>query len=180
MIPSTLPPYGLVAEFETAQALVKAAEKARDAGFNRMDAYSPFPIEGLMEALGHTTRSLPLVVLCGGILGGLVGYFLQYYTSLFSYPLNVGGRPYHSWPMFIPVTFECTILGAALSAVFGMLGLNGLPEPYHPLFHVERFALASRDRFFLAIRADDAKFDLAQTRQFLESLGAREVTEVPQ
>jgi hypothetical protein len=161
VIPQELPPYGLVAEFESAQALVAAAAKARDAGYKKMDAYSPFPIEGLMDALGHKANILPLLVLMGGVLGGLGGYFLQYYTSVYYYPLNVGGRPFHSWPMFIPVTFECTILGAALTAVFGMLGLNGLPEPYHPLFHVERFALASRDRFFLAIRAADAKFELA-------------------
>ena len=178
MIPTTIPPYGLVAEFETAQALVQAAEKARDAGFKRMDAYSPFPIEGLTEALGHRTTMLPLVVLLGGIIGGLGGYLLQYVTSVYTYPLNVGGRPLHSWPMFIPVTFECTILGAALSAVFGMLGLNGLPMPYHPLFNVERFALASRDRFFLAIRSIDPKFNLDETRAFLLSLGAREVSEV--
>jgi hypothetical protein len=180
VIPQELPPYGLVAEFESAQALVAAAAKARDAGYKKMDAYSPFPIEGLMDALGHKANVLPLLVLIGGVLGGLGGYFLQYYTSVYSYPLNVGGRPLHSWPMFIPVTFECIILGAALTAVFGMLGLNGLPEPYHPLFHVERFALASRDRFFLAIRAADAKFDLGETRKFLQGLGAREVTEVPQ
>lgn len=180
MIPSELPPYGLVAEFDSAHGLVQAAEKAREAGYKRMDAYSPFPIEGLMDALGHRTTLLPLVVLLGGILGGIGGYFLQYYTSIYSYPLNVGGRPLHSWPMFIPVTFECTILGAALAAVFGMLGLNGLPMPYHPLFHLERFALASRDRFFLAIRAIDPKFDLKETRRFLESVGAREVMEVPQ
>ncbi len=180
MIPQELPPYGLVAEFDSAQALVVAAEKARDAGYQKMDGYSPFPIEGLMDALGHKANILPLLVLIGGVVGGLIGYSLQYYTSIYSYPLNVGGRPYNSWPMFIPVTFECTILGAALTAVFGMLGLNGLPEPYHPLFHVERFALASRDRFFLAIRAVDPKFDLIQTRKFLESLGAKEVTEVPQ
>jgi hypothetical protein len=180
MIPETLPPYGLVAEFESAKSLVQAAEKARDAGFRRMDGYSPFPIEGLIEALGHRTKALPFVVLMGGIIGGTLGYFLQWYTSTHTYPLNVGGRPLHSWPMFVPVTFECTVLGAALAAVFGMLGMNGLPEPYHPLFHVERFALATRDRFFLAIRATDPKFDLKETRTFLESLGAREVTEVPQ
>jgi hypothetical protein len=180
VIPQELPPYGLVAEFESAQALAAAAAKARDAGYKKMDAYSPFPIEGLMDALGHKANVLPLLVLIGGVLGGLGGYFLQYYTSVYTYPLNVGGRPLHSWPMFIPVTFECTILGAALTAVFGMLGLNGLPEPYHPLFHVERFALASRDRFFLAIRAADAKFELGETRKFLQGLGAREVTEVPQ
>jgi hypothetical protein len=176
----TLPSYGLLAEFDSAQALVHAAEKARDAGFKRMDGYSPFPVEGLMEALGHTTKLLPMVVLLGGLLGGLTGYLLQWYTSTVSYPFNVGGKPFHSWPMFIPVTFECTILGASLAAVFGMLGMNGLPMPYHPLFHIDRFALASRDRFFLAIRAIDPKYDPVETRKFLEGLGAREVTEVPQ
>ena len=176
----TLPPYGLVAEFDSAGGLMSAAEKARDNGFRRMDAYSPFPVEGLMEALGHRAAVLPWIVLLGGIVGGVGGYLLQYITSVYSYPLNVGGRPLHSWPAFIPVTFECTILGASLSAVFGMLALNGLPMPYHPLFHVERFALASRDRFFLCIRAVDAKYDAVTTRQFLEGLGAREVTEVPQ
>jgi hypothetical protein len=175
-----LPPYGLVAEFDSAEALMAAAEKARDAGFKRLDAYSPFPIEGLMEALGHRSTILPLVIFLGGVIGGLGGYLLQWYTSLYSYQLNVGGRPPNTWPMFVPVTFECVILGAALSAVFGMLAMNGLPMPYHPLFHVERFALASRDKFFLAIRAIDPKFDLVRTREFLQSLGPREVTEVPQ
>lgn len=175
-----LPPYGLVAEFDTAEALVKAAAKARDAGYRRMDGYSPFPIEGLMEALGHHGTKLPLVIFMGGLLGGLGGYFLQWYTAQYSYPFNIGGRPLNSWPMFLPVTFECTILGAVLSAVFGMLAMNGLPMPYHPLFHIERFALASRDRFFLAIRAIDPKFDLKGTREFLQSLGAREVSEVPE
>ena len=175
-----LPPYGLVAEFDTAEQLVAAAAKARDAGYKRLDGYSPFPIEGLTEALGHRPTVLPLVIFLGGLIGGLGGYLLQWYTSLHSYPFNVGGRPPHTWPMFVPVTFECTILGAALSAVFGMLAMNGLPAPYHPLFHVERFALASRDRFFLAIRALDPQFDLARTREFLQGLGAREVTEVPQ
>jgi hypothetical protein len=178
--PRDLPPYGLVAEFDSAQALMNAAEKARDAGFKRMDAYSPFPIEGLTDALGQRPTKLPLVVLIGGVVGGLGGFFLQWYTSTVSYPLNIGGRPFNSWPMFVPVMFECTVLGASLAAVFGMLGLNGLPMPYHPLFHIERFALASRDRFFLAIRAIDPKFDLAGTRTFLEGLGAREVSEVPQ
>ena len=176
----TLPPYGVVVEFESAAHLLAAAAKARDAGYKRMDAYSPLPVEGLMEALGHRTTLLPLVVLLGGLLGGLGGFLLQYWTSTVTYPLNVGGRPYNSWPMFVPVTFECTVLGASLAAVFGMLGMNGLPEPYHPLFHVDRFAHASRDKFFLAIRATDAKFDLVATRLFLQDLGATHVTEVPQ
>jgi hypothetical protein len=176
----TLPPYGLVAEFESAAGLVRAAAAARDAGYKRLDAYSPFPVEGLTEALGRPTTRLPLVVLLGGLLGGLSGYLLQYYTSVVTYPLNVGGRPFHSWPAFIPVTFECTVLGASLAAVLGMLALNGLPMPYHPLFHLERFARASRDRFFLCVQAADPKFDLAGTRQFLEGLGPSEVMEVPQ
>jgi hypothetical protein len=175
-----LPPYGLVAEYDSATALVQAAAAARDAGYKRMDAYSPFPVEDLTEALGQRPTKLPLVVLLGGLLGGLGGYFLQWYTATQSYPLNVGGRPFHSWPMFIPVTFECTVLGASLAAVIGMLTMNGLPMPYHPLFHIERFALASSDRFFLCIRAADPQFDLAGTRRFLEGTGAKEVTEVPQ
>jgi hypothetical protein len=165
-----IPPYGLLAEFSSAQTLVDAAAKAREEGFKRLDAYSPFPVEGLTEAIGHRITRLPLVVLTGGILGGLAGFVLQYYTSVHYYPLNIGGRPLNSWPMFIPVMFECTILGAALSAVFGMLGLNGLPMPYHPLFAVPRFAGASRDKFFLCIRSVDPKFNLAGTRAFLEGL----------
>jgi molybdopterin-containing oxidoreductase family membrane subunit len=176
----TLPPYGLLAEFDNAKDLVIAAARARDAGYRHMDAYSPFPIEDLPEALGQRPTKLPLVVLIGGVLGGLTGFLLQYVTSVYNYPLNVGGRPLNSWPMFIPVTFECTVLGASLAAVVGMLTMNGLPMPYHPLFHVERFALASRDRFFLCIRAADRKFNLEATRKFLAGLGAKEVTEVPQ
>jgi hypothetical protein len=178
--PQVLPPYGLVAEFDSAQALITAAAAARDAGFKRMDAYSPFPIEDLPDALGQRPTKLPIVVLLGGLLGGLGGFLLQYYTSVYSYPLIVGGKPFNSWPSFVPVTFECTVLGASLSAVFGMLGLNGLPMPYHPLFHLESFARASQDRFFLCIRAVDPEFDLVQTRTFLQGLGPREVTEVPQ
>ena len=170
--------YGLIAEFDDPTALVAATGRARHAGYRRMDAYSPFPIEELHEALGaHHTR-LPLIVLIGGVLGGLGGYALQYWTSTMAYPLNVGGKPLHSWPAFIPVTFECTILVAALSAVLGMLALNGLPMPYHPVFNVARFALASRNRFFLCIEARDPKFDLEDTRTFLQTLDAHEVTTV--
>jgi hypothetical protein len=143
-----------------------------------MDAYSPLPIEELHEALGAHHTKLPLIVLVGGVLGGIGGYLLQYWTSTQAYALNVGGKPLHSWPAFIPVTFECVILGAALSAVFGMLALNGFPQPYHPVFNVPRFALASRNRFFLCIEARDPKFDLQQTRAFLEALGPREVNVV--
>jgi len=170
--------YGVLAEFDDPNALVAATTRAYREGYRRMDAYSPFPIEELHEALGgHHTR-LPLVVLIGGILGGVGGYALQYWTQAIAYPINVGGRPYHSWPAFIPVTFECTILAAALSAVLGMIALNGLPMPYHPVFNVPRFALASRNRFFLCIEAVDPKFDVERTRRFLETLEPREVTTV--
>ena len=170
--------YGLMAEFEEPGDLVAAAHRAREAGYRRMDAYSPLPIEELHEALGFHDRRLPLIVLVGGMIGALAGYGLQWWASTIAYPLNVGGRPLHSWPAFIPVTFEMTILIAALSAVFGMLALNGLPQPYHPVFNVPRFALASRNRFFLCIEARDPQFDLQTTRAFLEALHPREVSTV--
>jgi len=170
--------HGLMAEFDDPTSLVTATERAHGAGYRCMDAYSPFPIEELHQALGaHHTR-LPLIVLLGGICGCLGGYGLQYWVSVVAYPINVGGKPFHSWPAFIPVTFECTILVAALSAVLGMLALNGLPQPYHPVFNVPRFALASRNRFFLCIEAADPKFDLEGTREFLTTLGPREVSTV--
>jgi hypothetical protein len=172
------PVYGLMAEFEDPNQLVAAAHRAREAGYRRMDAYSPLPIEELHEAIGFHDKKLPMIVLIGGLVGCLAGYLLQYWVSTMAYPLNVGGKPLNSWPAFIPVTFECTILGAALSAVLGMLGLNGLPQPYHPVFNVARFALASRNRFFLCIEARDRKFDLAETRRFLETLEAKEVNVV--
>jgi hypothetical protein len=176
-IPSS-PIYGLIAEFDDPNSLVLATHRAYADGYRRMDAYSPFPIEELHEALGtHHTR-LPLIVLIGGLAGCIGGYLLQYWASAIAYPVNVGGKPLHSWPAFIPITFECTILGAALSAVLGMLALNGLPQPYHPVFNVPRFALASRSQFFLCIESRDPKFDLEKTRRFLDSLGPREVTTV--
>ena len=173
------PIYGLLAEFDTPTELVTAARKARAEGYRVMDAYSPFPIEELAEALHFHDRRLPLVVLLGGLFGGVAGYALEYWTSVIDYPLNVGGRPLHSWPAFIPVTFETTVLFAALSAVLGMLALNGLPMPYHPVFNLKRFDQASRDKFFLVIQSRDPKFELDQTWDFLETLHPREVTDVP-
>jgi hypothetical protein len=170
--------YGIMAEFDDPNALVAATHRAYVEGYRRMDAYSPFPIEELHDALGSRRTRLPLIVLIGGLVGCIGGYLLQYWVSTIAYPLNIGGKPLHSWPAFIPVTFECTILVAALSAVFGMLALNGLPMPYHPVFNVSRFALASRNRFFLCIEATDTKFGLEETRKFLETLGPREVTTV--
>jgi hypothetical protein len=171
--------YGVAAEFDSPEALVKATRAAHEAGYRRMDAYTPFPVEGLYEALGSRPTRLPLVVFLGGLLGALGGYFMQWYANVVSYPLNVGGRPDHSWPMFIPVTFECTILAAGVTAVLAMLAMNGLPMPYHPLFHWPRFDQASRDRFFLCIEATDPQFDPARAREFLAGLGATHVAEVP-
>ena len=162
--------YGLLAEFHTPEELLAAARRAHQEGYRRMDAYSPFPVEGLAEAIGHHHTRLPLIVLIGGLVGCASGFLLQYWASVLYYPMNIGGRPPNSWPAFIPITFEMTILLAATSAVLGMLALNGLPMPYHPVFNVERFALASRNHFFLAIEARDARFHLAGTRQFLQSL----------
>ena len=170
--------HGLMAEFDNARALVRATRRAFESGYRRMDAYSPFPIEELHEALGAPHTRLPLLVLIGGLCGCLGGYALQLWVSAVAYPINVGGRPLNSWPAFVPVTFECTILAAALTAVVAMLGLNGLPMPYHPVFNVPEFALASRNRFFLCIEAKDAKFELDDTRRFLEMLGPKDVTTV--
>lgn len=174
------PIYGLMAEFDNPTALVAAARRTREAGYRKMDAYSPFPIEELSAALGGHHDSLPLLVLIGGLLGGAAGFGLQYYAAVIDYPLNIGGRPPLSWPSFIPVTFEMTILVAAFAAVLGMLGLNGLPTPYHPVFNVERFVHATRNRFFLCIEAADPMFDADATGKFLESLSPREVSEVAQ
>ncbi len=170
--------YGLMAEFEDPNALVAAVYRAQSEGYRKMDAYSPFPIEELHEALGLPHSRLPLIVLIGGIAGCIGGYLLQYWAASIAYPLNIGGKPFNSWPMFIPVTFETTVLAAALSAVLGMLALNGLPMPYHPVFNVPRFALASRNRFFLCIEARDSRFDMEETRAFLELLGSQGVSTV--
>jgi hypothetical protein len=167
-----------MAEFESPTALVNAARAAREEGYRKLDAYSPFPIEELTEALHLHKNKLPLIVLIGGILGGITGYLLQYYVTVIYFPINIAGRPLHSWPSYIVITFELTILFGALSAVFGLLALCGLPMPYHPAFNVPRFALASRNRFFLCIESTDPLFDHDKTSEFLETLEPREVSEV--
>jgi len=168
-----------MAEFHQPAELLAAVRHAYTEGYRRMDAYTPFPIHGLADALGRRRSPMPLIVLAGGIIGCLGGYYLQYYTSVHSYPLNVGGRPLHSWPAFIPITFEMTVLTAGLFAVVGMLTINGLPMPYHPVFNVPAFALASRDRFFLCIEATDPMFDESRTAEFLRGLTSYGVYEVP-
>ena len=170
--------YGVMAEFEAAETLVAAVQAARAQGYRRLDAYTPYPIEAVMHALGHEKSILPWIVLAGGIVGAVGGFLMQYWISVVAYPLNVGGRPLNSWPAFVPVTFECTILVAAFTAVLGMLALNGLPMPHHPVFNVRRFALASRNRYFLCIEARDPKFDPVATATFLWSLNPTHVAEV--
>jgi hypothetical protein len=170
--------FGLLAEFDDHHQLLAAAERAYVEGYRKLDAYSPFPVEGLAEAIGRGHTIVPLLTLLGGMIGGLGGYFMQWYAMARLYPLNVGGRPRHSWPNFIPITFELTILVAAITAFVAVLVLNRLPQPHHPVFNVPEFQRASIDRFFLSIEAADAKFDRAATRRFLESLKPLKVTEV--
>ena len=170
--------YGIMGEFNSPSDLVAAARRTYEAGYRRINGYSPYPIEELSEAIGFTRTSLPLIVLIGGILGGLGGFFMQYWMEVVDYPLNVGGKPYNSWPAFIPITFECTVLVAAFAAVLGMLVLNKLPQPYHPVFNAPNFALATRDRFFLVIEANDPRFIHDETTQFLNTVGARNVSDV--
>ncbi len=170
--------HGLMAEFAGPEELVAAARRAYAAGYRRMDAYSPFPMEGLSDAIGFRRTWVPWLVLGGGLIGVVAGFVLQYWTSVFAYPLNVGGRPLVSLPAYVPVMFELMILLAAFAAVGGMLALNRLPEPYHPVFNVSRFARASQDGFFLCIEASDPTFDLQRTRRFLQELQPTEVYDV--
>src|ERR1700720_3350989 len=171
--------YGVMGESGDPEELIHAVQKIREAGYRRLDAYAPFPVEGLSEALGLKRNLVPAITLLGGLGGGLTGFLFQVWANVSSYPMNIGGRPLNSWPAFIPVTFELTILGASLAAVFGMLALNRLPQPHHPVFNVERFVKhATTDRFFLCIEARDKKFDLAETARFLQGVDARHVSEV--
>ena len=170
--------YGIMAEFHSPEEIVKAAAAVHAAGYRKVDAYTPYPMEDVLDALHLHKTHVPKLALAGGLLGMAGGWGLQYWTSVIAYPMNVGGRPLFSWPAFIVPTFETTVLGAALSTVFGMLLLNGFPQPYHPVFNVKRFATASRDRFFLCIESRDPKFDVQQTRELLKNLGASEVSEV--
>jgi hypothetical protein len=170
--------YGLMAEFSDHEQLLAASRCAYAEGYRRMDAYTPFPVEGLAEALGRTGTAIPFLVLLGGMTGGIGGYFMQAYSMAVDYPINIGGRPLHSWPAFVPITFELTVLCAALTAFFSVFVLNKLPEPYHPVFNAPAFERASQDRFFLCIEARDPKFNPSETRRFLERLGADAITEV--
>ena len=171
--------FGLMAEFDNVNDAIVAAQRSYAAGYRRMDAYAPFPVEELSEAVGFHHDGVALICLIGGLLGCTAAYILQWWINTISYPVNIGGRPLHSWPSFIIVSFEMTILFSGLSAVFGMLSLNGLPMPYHPVFNVPQFDLASKDRFFVAIFASDKNYDGVRTRQFLEGLNPISVAEVP-
>lgn len=172
------PLYGVMAEFDNPSHLVAAARRTYEAGYRRINGYSPYPIEELWEAIGFHRTGLPIIVLIGGIVGGLGGFLMQYYLSVFDYPLNVGGKPFNSWPAFIPITFETTILFAAFAAVFGMLALNKLPQPYHPVFNAPNFKLATRDHFFLVIEANDPRYNHDEVVEFLKSLEPKEVCDV--
>jgi hypothetical protein len=170
--------YGLAAQFDDPNALLAAAGKLRGAGYTKIDAYTPIPVHGLDEALGFRRTRLPWLILMGGLLGAAGIFGLATWVNVIEYPINVGGRPLFSWPAFIPITFEGMVLLAAFAAVFGMIGLNGLPMPYHPIFNTPNFERATNDLFFLAVEATDPQFELGKTRQFLESLGAQQVSSV--
>jgi hypothetical protein len=162
--------YGVMAEFATPEALLAASREARERGYRELEAFSPYSIDGLAEAIGFRRNRVPLLTLLGGIVGGAGGYFMQWYSAVIDYPINSGGRPFHSWPAFVPSTFELTVLGAALAGFFGMLILNGLPRLHHPVFDAAEFDLASRNRFFLCIRSDDDSFVRGEVHAFLRAL----------
>jgi Protein of unknown function (DUF3341) len=170
--------YGLMAEFPGDKEILAAAKSAYENGYRQMDAFTPFPIDGLAENLGRKKSRVPFIVLIAGIGGGLGGYFMEWYANVVSYPVNIGGRPFNSWPAFVPITFELTILSAALVGFIGMLVLNKLPEPHHPVFNVPEFERASTDKFFLCIQSNDPKFDLNTTRKFLGTLKPELISEV--
>jgi hypothetical protein len=171
--------WGLMAEFTDSDALLSATRRTYQAGYRRIESYSPQAINGLAEAEGFRSRAVPALTLLGGIAGALIGFFMQYYTAVVDFPLNIGGRPLNSWPAFIPITFELMVLCAGLTSIIGMLLINGLPQPYHPVFNVPAFAAhASHDRFYLCIRHDDPKFERHATRAFLESLEPSQIAEV--
>lgn len=170
--------FGLMAEFETTEAVLAAAERSFAEGYRQMEAYSPMPVDGLAEAIGFRKNGVARLVLMGGLAGAIGGFLMQTFSAVIHYPLNIGGRPYFSWPSFIPVTFECGVLLASFSAVIGMIVLNGLPRLHHPVFNAPRFAMASRDRFFLLILTRDPKFDPQGTRRFLEGLAPIDIAEV--
>jgi hypothetical protein len=172
-------PYGIMAQFETPEQLISAAQNAVAAGYRRIETYTPMPVHGLAEIVGVNRSAVARLVLAGGLFGCIGGYALQYYMTVVSYAHNVGGRPVHSWPAYIPVTFETTVLCAALAAVFGMLALNHLPMPYHPVSNVSAFSRATQDRFFICIQSDDPEFDSEKTRIFLENQSPVEVSSVP-
>ncbi len=174
----TPPIHGLMAEFESAEQLVEAARQAHEAGYRRMDAYTPFPVHGLREAMGVRKTRLPWLVLAGGAVGFIAGYGMQYFAQVIHWPINIGGRPLHSWPNYIPIVFEMTVLVASLTAFLSVVIINGLPRPHHPVFNVDKFDRASTDRFFLCIEADDPKFDTESTRLFLQELKPASVSVV--
>jgi hypothetical protein len=170
---------GLMAQFADQEDLLRAATAAHAAGYRRMDAYTPFPVQGLADALGHGRSAIPMIVLAAGIAGGLGGYFMEWFAMAVDYPLDIGGRPLNSWPAFVPISFELTVLCAAVSALIAMLAFNRLPQPYHPVFNVPEFARASTDRFFLCIESTDPMFDRAATVEFLAKLNPLTISEVP-
>jgi hypothetical protein len=171
-------PYGLLAEFDTADDLLEAATKVGAAGYTKTDAFSPFPIHGLAEAIGFSEHKIPIIILIGALIGLAAGAGLEYWTQVIAYPMNIAGRPYWAWVAYVPPAFETTILFGSFAAAGGMLALNGLPQPYHPVFNAPRFQFASQDKFFLVIEAKDPKFNVDQTRAFLTSLHPREVVAV--